>query len=189
MFLEKWFSLPIWYLNLDVDLEPIKQKCLELKTESPGRLYSNRGGWQSNDFRLTDYIEFRELTQQIKSALDNACQDVHEKFKLELNNAWININKKHNSNDPHVHALSIFSGVFYVDATEQSGNIVFRHESGQEHYSVQTFNSDLLSETVNYAPVPGRLLVFPSWLRHHVNPVQDDSTRISIAFNTTQVVD
>jgi len=188
MFLEKWFSLPIWYSDVDIDLEPLKQKCLELKSLSSGRQYSNRGGWQSDDFFFTDHPELEELTQKITTELDNACQDVNENFKLKINNAWLNINEKGNSNARHVHPLSIFSGVFYISGTEQAGNIVFEHETGIEHYAINHFGSDLLTGTVRYAPVPGRLLIFPSWLHHYVEPVQDDSTRISISFNTLQIV-
>jgi uncharacterized protein (TIGR02466 family) len=188
MFLEKWFSLPIWYVDIDINLEPIKQKCLELKSASPGRQYSNRGGWQSNDFFFTDYPELTELTQRLTEELDSACRDVNENFKLEINNVWINVNENGNSNARHVHALSVLSGVFYVAATEQSGNIVFEHETGIEHYSVNHYGSDLFNGTVRYAPIAGRLLIFPSWLHHYVEPVQDNNTRISIAFNTKQIV-
>ena len=47
------------------------------------------------------------------------------------------------------------------------------------------FNSTVMSVT----PEVGKLIIFPSWLVHYVEPNLDDSDRISMAFNITVVED
>jgi uncharacterized protein (TIGR02466 family) len=37
--------------------------------------------------------------------------------------------------------------------------------------------------TVHYAPQPGRLVIFPSWIQHYVQPNLSDQDRISISFD------
>jgi uncharacterized protein (TIGR02466 family) len=39
---------------------------------------------------------------------------------------------------------------------------------------------------VHYQPIAGRLIMFPSWLNHCVDPNQSDDIRISVSFNFLQ---
>ena len=38
----------------------------------------------------------------------------------------------------------------------------------------------------SYEPIAGRLIMFPAWLTHCVDPNQSDDTRISVSFNFLQ---
>ena len=187
MILENWFSTPIWYTKIQCDLTQVKQKCYQLKNEGEGVHKSNFGGWQSKTINLTDYEEFKELTQLINENLNNVCKDIHEDFKLLINGAWVNINGKNSYNYTHEHPFSALSGCFYIDVPENSGNIVFENmHSLKRHYPINTFNSPLFYENTTYKPDVGSLIIFPSWINHKVETNNSDNDRISIAFNTTQ---
>jgi uncharacterized protein (TIGR02466 family) len=187
MELTNWFATPIWTEWLDVDLNKIREHCFELQRLSPGRVLSNRGGWQSSNIVLSEHPEFFELEQKLLEAIKSMAFDVQNDLRLRLDNVWININNKNNYNEKHVHPVSAFSGVFYVCANENSGNIKFSVASSIEHYPVSLTNPKIIHNSVELAPQPGKLLLFPSWLHHEVLPSHDEETRISIAFNTQQV--
>lgn len=184
---ENWFATPIWSNMLDINLPLIKQKCLSLRNESPGRIYSNRGGWQSNDFNFRDYEEFNQLYIQLTFSLLKVSSEISPEFKLKISNAWININNSGDYNERHVHRSSALSGIVYIDTNVTSGSISFFNNSPIEHYPIDTFNSELFFPTVNYNPYPGQVLIFPSWIPHAVSPSLEGD-RISIAFNTRQVI-
>jgi len=44
-------------------------------------------------------------------------------------------------------------------------------------------NAVLFPSKVQFRPVAGTMLIFPSFLKHWVYPNQDDEERVSIAFN------
>jgi uncharacterized protein (TIGR02466 family) len=39
---------------------------------------------------------------------------------------------------------------------------------------------------VHYKPIAGRLIMFPSWLNHCVDPNESNDIRISVSFNFLQ---
>jgi uncharacterized protein (TIGR02466 family) len=177
--------------QLALDNQAISNYCLELASTNPGIDISNQGGWHSELLPLDnlnpvllplykeiqDYINILHIQMGLKPGL------VHTVTQL-----WININSYKDSNRSHRHGGATFSGVYYVKIPENSGTIEFFNpqpvlsyvidESIIENYNF--FNS----QTWKVTPEEGKILFWPSWLYHHVNPNLSNDTRISIAFNT-----
>jgi uncharacterized protein (TIGR02466 family) len=104
-----------------------------------------------------------------------------------VNNIWININPPGTFNRPHVHPECVFAGVYYVAVPENSGGISFKHPAVAQQYHVfpeviEEYNSYSASSWA-VDPEPGKLVIFPAWLEHYVEPNLSNSERISIAFN------
>lgn len=185
-----WFPTPIWTVNLDVDNEILKRACIKLKEDNPeGRTLSNRGGWQSNDFHPEQSIAvFQDLVTKVVSQSDSILHmDYgHTDRCTAVNNFWININTKHDSNQVHSHPGAFLSAVYYVTAPQNSGNICFERDS-KDSFIMGTFHlsgkTPVSGVTCEYPPSQGRLMLFPGWLSHSVIPSETDEERISIAFN------
>jgi len=86
----------------------------------------------------------------------------------------------------HVHAGANISGVYYVAAPPAA-----LAEGGDEG-KISFFDprpranmAQLLTQKTRHAeaPVPGDMVIFPSWLEHSVAPFQGEGERICIAFN------
>ena len=133
---------------------------------------------------------------QIELLVDSVIQRVSElksrlgfkdDARIYLNNLWININQKSSFNRPHVHPGSALSGTYYVDCNINSGNIVFKHPSMGQQYSLKEDSiidfTEFNAATWSVRPEVGTLIIFPSWLEHYVEPNVSDLERISIAFN------
>lgn len=148
--------------------------------------HSNRGGWQSPDnFHLQE--SFSEFKSYI---LNNAFQALtHYNRVFELNNMWININKKNNYNLLHSHANAVISGVFWVKAPKNCGELVFTSPNEfVEHNLLVNANPEFKKQfnflhTLNFTANEGWMVLFPSQLLHLVEPNESDEDRISIAFN------
>ena len=174
--------------KLSLDNEQIEKFCLDLKNKSSGKISSNYGGWQSNNLTKDESI-LKPLTDKINSKR----QDIIEFFGLNNNiniviqNYWINVNQKNNFNRPHVHPFSLMAGVYYVKVPENSGRLVFENPIQQHDFVIK---SNMIKEfnLVNAGywcaePKENDLIMFPSWLKHYVEPSESDEERISIAFN------
>ena len=91
-------------------------------------------------------------------------------------------------NRQHQHPNSIHSGVYYVKAPENCGNICFPNPNqtlmwGWPGGIIKTPNSTN-SGIATLKPVKNLLYIFPSWTNHSVDANESDEPRISLSFNT-----
>lgn len=92
--------------------------------------------------------------------------------------------KPNESDTIHFHPYARLIAVYYLQVTENSGDILLIDPRGG------TFWPDLKTETGEYRlartyhrvkPKPGMLLIFPNYLNHMVETNLSDDTRLSIA--------
>ena len=93
-------------------------------------------------------------------------------------------------NRAHQHPNSLWSGVYYVKAPENSGDLKIDDPRAsasmiRPKQKEGKLPSRLFRET-NYKPIAGRCIMFPSWLVHCVDPNESNDTRISVSFNFLQ---
>jgi uncharacterized protein (TIGR02466 family) len=107
-----------------------------------------------------------------------------------LGNMWANINPPGGSNAPHIHPNSLFSGVYYIKAPKKSGNLVCNDPRPGVQLNMPARkegrpSKDLWRE-VHLEPVEGRIIMFPFYLWHNVEPNLSNDIRISVSFNFIQ---
>ena len=171
------------------DYAGLNQQLLEtiyqLQQRDPGHTASNVLGWHSkvNLFELEAIQPFKQL---VDAAILEAAKAIgYENVRMAAANCWANINPKYASNKIHDHANCLFSGVYYVKAPKDCGNLMF-----YDPRSARTFYKPLVSnftaytaDAIAHAAEEGLLLIFPSWLKHGVEPNLSDEDRVSISFN------
>jgi len=179
---ERWFSYPIWWTMAEYEHhQELLEYCLLRKAYDDGNLKSNIGGWQSSDI----YSDSDRTIGKFCAFLQPYLNTLNEKIKIKLiiDNFWININGFGTTNDLHTHPRSYISGVFYVKAEENQGNICF--ENPLRHFNQFMYGDSIFLDPIVYhTPETSKLLLFPSFLPHSVLTNKTNIDRISIAFNT-----
>lgn len=179
------FSSLIFERKLNINNTEIKNFIL--KNKKNGRKLSNLGGYQSNDLNLKQE-ELQNLLKEIINSSINYIKTIELKDNiiLSIGNIWCNVNNYKDFNLEHDHVNSFLSGVYYVQTHKECGNIVFKHPSPtigifwkDAFKKYNHFNSTVFS----MEPIEKNLYIFPSWLRHYVEPNQTKKDRISISFN------
>jgi uncharacterized protein (TIGR02466 family) len=99
---------------------------------------------------------------------------------------WGVILRQGNWQGHHVHAGANISGVYYVAAPPAA--LVAERDDGKISFfdpRPRANMAQLLTQKTRHseAPVPGDMVIFPSWLEHSVAPFQGAGERICIAFN------
>lgn len=177
----------------------LKQVIAAERAKNPAGINrSNLGGWHSEiDMLAWGGPAAKQLAQFALETAGPHLADMHTGGKRDFNygaDMWANINPAGASNALHCHPGATWSGVYYVDdgGAAQEGNggeliledprypmaymgvsdLVFKDAAGKA----------MLSQSA-IRPEPGLLVLFPSWLRHSVNPHKGDRERISIAIN------
>ena len=172
--------------------EVLRDSILAHQAKSSGITKSNNGGWHSE----VGQLEFcggagMRLREHMYALANEATRrflaEQHREFS-RINwvlSAWANVNRSGDFNKVHLHPGSTWSGTYYVDTGEPSdpagGAPLHLIEPSQGRDS--TFLPSLRPTNIFVQPVPGLMVVFPSYVPHMVFPHVGSGTRISVAFN------
>ena len=203
MNLDYIFPTPVWWTDLDMDINTMQEICYGIAETMPSKARSNRGlmNYQSPDFMgeqvIADYEENPDEFGKLLIAIKKNALECYKTYgpmstDLEFANVWINMNNKGGYNEVHTHPGCVMSGVYYVKApSDECGRIAF-HRDGMDAYllhslgvaeDMSTSEEPHCSATWSYPPIENRLFVFPAWLSHGVRENETDQDRISISFN------
>jgi len=152
------------------------------------------GSWACNVYttilsgqRLTDIEPFSSLGDLILEQTEIFARELKfdvDHHPLRINECWLNVYGNGHAQEVHCHPNHVFSGIYYPKAPEGCGEVVFHsHLADQMLEPPLTEMNALNTPTFRIQPVPGRMVIFRSWLRHSVMPSMITEDRISIAFN------
>ena len=141
-------------------------------------------GWQSTP-DIHNHIKFKALTEKIMILSKNYFDELKWQYSdYEITDMWATISPPNNYHRPHSHSNNVLSGVFYIKSDE-SANIVFADPRQQAHVLEPKIDTWQLNNAPNwsYPSTVNRLILFPSYLTHHVPVNKSNQNRISVAFN------
>ena len=159
--------------------------------------YPELGGWHSQ-VNLHKNPAFSGLVERVDAVAAMMWRELgyHGSYRLRIGTMWAIVNPPGGANRAHIHPGCIWSGVYYVQAPKNSGRIEFidpRTENlmSPAKYIPNRKRPRMCWTKVQYKPVAGRMLVFPSWLYHSVVPNRSKATgkaadRIIVSFNLSQ---
>lgn len=152
--------------------------------------HKNMGNTTSDDRYVLTHKTMTSLYAFVQECVGTYIQNIYapkNEVSLRVTQSWFNYSKPGEWHHKHAHPNSFVSGVLYMKAVKDSDKIYFYNE-GYSQISIPTQNYNGYNSTSWWLPVEtGDLMLFPSSLTHSVEPVQADSTRISLAFNTFPV--
>jgi len=175
------------YKNFNLSL---KRYIYELQKENPSaQIRSNRGGWHSPNFKLTDKNSIQnKFVLELQKYIFRSFQTLGwktENKKMVISAMWAIINKKNDFNVVHTHPNSYLSAAYYVSAPKNCGkfqveslNIAKRHS-----YPEILKNNELNTHVAGLEVNEGDLLIFPGYLPHKVAMNESEQDRIVISFN------
>tara|TARA_R100001369_G_C3296317_1_gene164878 strand:- start:335 stop:892 length:558 start_codon:yes stop_codon:yes gene_type:complete len=177
------FSSYLYKKNFNLDVNVLKDKTLQIKSNDNGRIISNFGGWQSHPFKQVNK-SFKDLFNEINKIVLEIAKKLEIVKPIKLHNYWFNINKFGSFNRPHSHFGGVVSGVYYISTPKNCGNIIFTqpHSISDYYGTTKKFNEYNSTEWFQ-VPEENLCLLFPSYISHYVEPNLSQQERISISFN------
>jgi uncharacterized protein (TIGR02466 family) len=187
------FSTPVVKINIGRDFTKLETDCfkniLMFRDEKIG-MYNHR----SKDHYLFDNT-FAEELKDIKEFCESQLKDYLENIEgvdtdlagLRITQSWLNKNKPGESHHPHAHQNSYLSGVLYISCLQNDNininNRLYRMCNDMKFPIKRTTIWNSVGALINVKE--GDLIIFPSWVPHHVDVNETkDVDRISLSFNT-----
>lgn len=201
---EHYFPTMIYYRDIEASTENnlnIRSHIYAWKEQDEeGILRSNVkevGSWHSQ-LDMNKRAEYSWITNIILQTTQDIFNDLDydPAYEPAIDNMWANVNPKYGYNRNHTHPNTLWSGVYYVQVPENAGRIYFSDPRAQSqvltaHFNPETERKSEVWSEVYFDPIPGRLILFPSWLLHEVQPnmsnlAGQEGDRISLSFNLFQ---
>ena len=203
LFREQWFPTDIWFVDHPTaektNAKLIKDIDRWYDRDQEGIVRSNSLGWHSA-VDMHHRTEYNHFTKWLFAKVNEVFlhQGYDPRAEAHCDNMWANINKRYSHNRNHVHPGCLWSGVYYIQAPTSSGRIWFTDPRGEAHIIMPHYKErhPFTWREVYYEPKPGRLILFPAWLTHEVEPNinkefdenDDRGWRYSLSFNFNQRV-
>lgn len=106
---------------------------------------------------------------------------------FRITTSWISKSVKGQSSQYHNHNNCMYSGIFYVQTTENSGSISFENFENTR-FSLEPSEYNLYNcREISISPKNNTLLFFPSEVHHKILINNSNITRYAIAFNLIPV--
>lgn len=194
-FTEYKFAIPITVVDAEGDdlqklldeIIPVSKKLRQGPLNNP---------WSSEILSTFDWdapVKVNVIAEQLPTLKSHVLTHMHKVLTdlevyplysfVDLDESWFNYSKKGMYQEFHMHPGADWSGVFYVEANDTSGNIQFTTPAPAHNFHDVTHRSPVIFPQVAYTPKAGRMVMFPSYLEHMVMANQNEEERISIAFN------
>lgn len=204
--LSREFYFPTQFFNRDLsDADEVNRELVELiraerERDRKGIQRSNfreLGGWHSKNDLHKDPA-YKNITDRVLEHGEFVSKELNynKGYRLTIDAMWSIINGPGSFNRAHIHPGSLWSGVYYVAAPEKCGDIEFIDPRTQNLIKSAQFVPKKKRPReawtkVRFTPSPGKMIMFPSWLYHSVDPNLSDAEgagaeRIIISFNLSQ---
>ena len=189
MIKEGFFPTLIYADDFKLNTNDLAQNIINWAKEDKGLTKTNVNGWHSTT-DMQNKSEYKplvdELFKMVYKVFEEECLDKQP----VLGNMWANINPSGGYNKPHVHPNSLFSGVYYVKTPPNCGRLICQDPRPGIQTVMPTRKSveipKYLWRDVHLQPQENRVVMFPAWLWHSVEPNQSKDIRISVSFNFIQ---
>lgn len=148
-----------------------------------------------------DFVRFlvSSLGETVKQANMEAWAGQELELKVGIEGMWFQCSRGGAFHDVHTHGNCSWSSAYIVQIDEPEKRVahpVYGAANGVTRLYGPPFaalggafvdagNAYLLPPSVDVEPVPGQLVLFPSWLAHQAMPYDGEKERIIISFNAS----
>jgi uncharacterized protein (TIGR02466 family) len=182
------FSNPIYISSIDIDNSNLYNQCETIQYDR----FSIDNGFVSTDRNILLQHFFSDLRNKIEEELKNY---LHGELKISILHkcehisSWIMLHQGGDFAQRHLHTNSMFSGIYYINAPNTSGDLYFHCPINANTFKTPTIDPTIIekniynSHTYKIVPKNNMLVLFPSHLIHSVSENISGEKRYCLAFN------
>ena len=189
MIREEFFPTSIYGEDVQLNNQELAHHIINWSQQDQGVKKTNVKGWHSQTDMHTK-PEYKPLVDQLFLVMRAIWKEEWLDREPVLGNMWANINYPGGYNKPHLHPNTLFSGVYYIKTPPNCGKLICSDpRSGNQTVMpvrVKGTPPKYLWRECHLDVKEGRIIIFPAWMWHSVEPNESNDTRISVSFNFIQ---
>ena len=170
-----WLT-PIWEVQTNFDYEFNRTLLNEMYAIGTGMSTEAEPKVSLWDYETPALSQLKHaILDAVQLHLARDLQEVNELnigFRCDM--AWVNVKEPGESIELHGHPDASFAATYYVQTPESCGDLVVIDHTGRE---------------IALPPVTGKIVFFPAYVLHRIEPNCSNDLRISISTDITQVID
>lgn len=158
-------------------------------TQTNNNQFMENGTLCSYHVEADIHKKFAQETQSVVEFIESCAKEywLENQYYQELQpfvlQMWANSTPKGGSISSHLHGSIPFTGVLYIDASPEQGNLVLENPNDTLLMS-QPINPNAQSLMEYEVEVnTGDLILFPGWMKHRVKPNTSETPRLILGFN------
>lgn len=177
------FGVPVYQALVETDFTN------EIEFLKKLELVQAKNNQVSKNMYILEFTELQKCKKICEDQLEIYIKNTFDcKQEFYITNSWMAFSKPGESHHVHFHPNSIISGVLYLQAVDDCGDIILHHKSSLRYnfdfsYDLNSYNI-FNSQTWKYKVSTGNIILFPSWVNHSVEENKSHQDRIILGFNT-----
>ena len=190
--IEDWWPTQIgFYDNIDHNKieKDLSNHCLNFKNKHKkgGTNWLSQDTYNTSDgvFDVTRSGKFKTLNKFVYDSVEKYIDETGMIYKIKKKDGWFNVYNKDDFQELHDHTPFVISAVYFLKSKKTSSKIYFQ-SNFKDQLNINYKTPRVMTQSsIFYEPLPGRLLVFRSYLPHFVEKNKLEEKRITIAYNFT----
>tara|TARA_R110000824_G_scaffold25843_1_gene89647 strand:- start:109 stop:684 length:576 start_codon:yes stop_codon:yes gene_type:complete len=187
--IENWWPTRIGYYdnpNHSSVQDKLVKECLSImkKTTGGGKSWISDSTYNTSDglHEVHKNKKFSSLNKWIVGKIKEYVEETSMIFKINTMDSWFNVYKQNDFQEFHEHYNSVISCVYFLKSNNKSCDLIIKSPT-TDFINIKYKNFVGMNAPVRYKSIPGRLVVFRSYLPHCVDRQKNKDLRISLAYN------
>jgi uncharacterized protein (TIGR02466 family) len=176
----EWWSTPVWEIETGFD-DIFNNKLLQeiSNIQVSGSPY-NFNIWNTKSQNIS--ILKQKILADVKEKTKNIFNP-YFKFNPQLTRGWVNRHQQNEYTPLHDHGNTVMAIVYYIYAPEKCGDLLLVDPRNAPLWDRISENKVDGIKFKRIKPTTGKLVLFPGYVSHMVEPNKSNEIRISLASN------
>jgi uncharacterized protein (TIGR02466 family) len=177
------FSSPVCSMIIEENLDEYFEQLKRLDFFENEIIFANKTFMSKNRKVLDQFVYLKNVILKHFNLFKN---DVlhYENTDFIITTSWVTKCHQNSYSQSHMHRNSIFSGVLYFEDHDPESTITFENLNLRSSiFANKTTNNIFNADEWKISSCKNKILFFPSYLHHKIDPHMSSKDRYSLAFN------
>ena len=158
---------------------------LKKKIKSGGENWVSKDTYTTiNKHNVLKDNKFKTINTFVMNSIANYINELQINYSFSCISGWFNVYNKNNFQEYHNHVAHSLSAIYFLKSDQnKNAKLWFKRPFANRSNDIKSDKNKIFDERYFYKPIPGSIIVFPSYLEHCVEKENFNKTRITIAYN------
>jgi uncharacterized protein (TIGR02466 family) len=188
---DTWWESPVWEMQTEFDDAFNKNLLEEIYSIGQG-IASGQDSSPHNslwDYQLPHLEQLKTVIHQVVSSTAGRYMPSEYQTTFDFIMGWVNVKAPGECIEAHGHPDCTIAVTYYIQAEENSGNLTLLDTGKELNWQREILNGESTLQVKQIVPKAGKLVFFPGYVLHRIEPNRSNNLRISLSTDLKHTVD